>query len=96
MLDTIAWISLGVAFTCAISIAVDESRDPQNVGDEDLHGGAEILSLGCRRRGHMARQLVFEIALHPLGLGPRPGVRFVRCLCRLESSGITCRSRSAW
>ena len=55
-----------------------------------------FLVSGARRRGHMARQLVFEIPLQPLGLGPRPGVRFVRCLCRLESSGVTCRSRSAW
>ncbi len=29
MLDIIAWISLGIAFTCAIIIAVDEVRHPQ-------------------------------------------------------------------
>jgi hypothetical protein len=31
MLETIAWISLGIAFTCAIIIAVDEVRHPQKM-----------------------------------------------------------------
>src|SRR5665213_4098340 len=31
MLNTIAWISLGIAFTCAIIIAVDEARHPQKM-----------------------------------------------------------------
>jgi hypothetical protein len=31
MLDTIAWISLAVAFSCAIIIAVDEVRHPQKM-----------------------------------------------------------------
>lgn len=32
MLNTIAWISLGIAFTCAIIITVDELRHPQKMG----------------------------------------------------------------
>jgi hypothetical protein len=31
MLDTIAWISLGIAFTCAFLISVDEIRHPQKM-----------------------------------------------------------------
>ncbi len=31
MLNTIAWISLGIAFTCAIVIAIDEARHPQKM-----------------------------------------------------------------
>ncbi len=31
MLETVAWISLGVAFACAIVIAVDEVRHPQRM-----------------------------------------------------------------
>jgi hypothetical protein len=68
MLDTTAWISLGVAFTCAISIAIDKIRRLQNVGDEDFHGGKDILGILSRHRSRIAHQLVFEIPLHPLGL----------------------------
>lgn len=32
MLETVAWISLSVAFTCAILIAIDEVRHPQRMG----------------------------------------------------------------
>ncbi len=31
MLTTVAWISLGIAFTCAIVIAIDEARHPQKM-----------------------------------------------------------------
>ncbi len=31
MLNTVAWISLGIAFTCAIVIAIDEVRHPQKM-----------------------------------------------------------------
>ncbi len=31
MLNTVAWISLGIAFTCAIIIAIEEARHPQKM-----------------------------------------------------------------
>ncbi len=31
MLDTIAWISLGIAFVCAFAIAIDEVKHPQKM-----------------------------------------------------------------
>ena len=80
MLDTIAWTSLGGALSYAISIAVDEIGDPQNVGDEDFHGGMDIAGhpvqpqephcppSGLRGSGSTARPSTHD---------PRPGVRFV-------------------
>ncbi len=70
MLDTIAWSSLGGALTYAICIAVDEVGDPQNVGDEDFHGGMDIAGRPVQPQEPHCHQGVFEVPVQPLG--PRP------------------------